>query len=650
MRALPAEEQERTRSSELGQPGVLYLGRGADQQSDSRTGAVAGARADQTNVTLDGVDDNDQEAGFAFTGVLRSTLDSVQEFRVTTTGANADEGRSSGGQVSMVTKSGTNQFHGSAYEYNRNTFTVANDWFNKAAQLSSGEPNVPGKLIRNTFGAAVGGPIKKDKLFFFGNYEGQRTSENKQVSQTAPTASFKAGNISYPSNGSTVTLTPEQIAAMDGAPDGSDSCSMEGTCPWGAGVNPNAIAYFNQFPTANGNALGDGLNLGSFTFSSPHPGSLNTSIAKLDWTISQNNQFFVRGNLQKDTQAGILQFPGQLPSFSYVDNSKGITAGDTWSFTPNLINDLRYGYIRQGYSNRGTGSGEYVEFRFFSQFEPETRSTIVNVPVQNVIDTVTYTKGRHTISGGGNWRLIDNNRSSDANSYSSGSTNVYWLDNAGNIAGSGGSLDPGAFGLPAVDSGFDNSYAIAIGAIVGLVPETSGQYNFGVSKDGKTGAQFPQGAFIDRSFRANEFEYFIQDSWHARPNLTVTFGLRQSFLQAPYERNGQQIAPTTNMRAWFETRAADAEKGLSTQPDITFAPSGQARGLKPYWNLESNAFAPRLAFAYSPTPLTSIRVGFGTNYDHFGQGIVNTFDQQGSFGLSTGISNPAGSYSINTSP
>jgi len=139
------------------QPGVLYLGRGADKQGDSRTGSVAGARSDQTNVTLDGLDDNDQTQGCAFTGVLRSTLDSVEEFRVTTTNANADEGRSSGGQVSMVTKSGTNQFHGSVYEYNRNTFTVANDWFNKQAQESQGLPNVPGKLIRNTFWGSLGG-------------------------------------------------------------------------------------------------------------------------------------------------------------------------------------------------------------------------------------------------------------------------------------------------------------------------------------------------------------------------------------------------------------------------------------------------------------------------------------------------------------
>ena len=103
------------------QPGVLYLGRGINQNSDSRSGAVSGARSDQSNVTLDGIDNNDQTNGYAFTGVLRTTLDATEEFRVTTASSNADAGRSSGAQVNLVTKSGTNQWHGSLYEYNRNT-------------------------------------------------------------------------------------------------------------------------------------------------------------------------------------------------------------------------------------------------------------------------------------------------------------------------------------------------------------------------------------------------------------------------------------------------------------------------------------------------------------------------------------------------
>src|SRR2546427_492792 len=171
------------------QPGVVFIapkGTQVSELQDSRGGSVNGARSDQTNVTLDGVDNNDQLLGFAFQGALRSTLDSLQEFRVTTSNSNADAGRSSGAQVSLVTKSGTNHFHGTAYEYNRSSLGEANDWFNKKAQLESGLPNRAPHLVRNTFGATVGGPIVKDRAFFFLAYEGQRTHENKQITRVVP--------------------------------------------------------------------------------------------------------------------------------------------------------------------------------------------------------------------------------------------------------------------------------------------------------------------------------------------------------------------------------------------------------------------------------------------------------------------------------
>ena len=109
--------------------------------------------------------------------------------------------RSSGSQVSVVTKSGANQFQGSLYEYNRSSLGEANDWFNKQAELSNGLPDMPGKLIRNTFGASLGGPIQKDKAFFFVNYEGQRTEENQQETITVPTVSMRSGNIQYLATG-----------------------------------------------------------------------------------------------------------------------------------------------------------------------------------------------------------------------------------------------------------------------------------------------------------------------------------------------------------------------------------------------------------------------------------------------------------------
>ncbi len=118
------------------QPGVAYLGTEIDPNTDTRSGAVNGMRSDQSNVTLDDIGVNDQNNGFAFLSILNVPPDSVQEFRVTTADANADSGYSSGAQVALVTKSGTNNFHGSAYEYNRNTLFSANDPFLKNSQGS----------------------------------------------------------------------------------------------------------------------------------------------------------------------------------------------------------------------------------------------------------------------------------------------------------------------------------------------------------------------------------------------------------------------------------------------------------------------------------------------------------------------------------
>ena len=110
---------------------------------------------------------------------------------MTTTNAGADEGRSSGAQVQLQTKSGTNNFHGTAYEYHRPTNTVANDYFNKHAELTSDEPNKPAHLLRNTFGGSFGGPIKKDRLYFFAAYEGQRTRENAQQLRQVPSQTLR---------------------------------------------------------------------------------------------------------------------------------------------------------------------------------------------------------------------------------------------------------------------------------------------------------------------------------------------------------------------------------------------------------------------------------------------------------------------------
>ena len=639
------------------QPGVLYLGNPSENNTmDSRSGSVSGGRSDQGNITLDGMDDNDQINGTAFTGVLRSTLDSTEEFRVTTSNGTADSGRSSGAQVSLITKTGTNKYHGAAYEYYRPTNTVANQWFNKYQENLLGQPNVPQKYVMNTFGAAVGGPILKDKLFFFGNYEGQRKAISDVVTQTFPTQQFYSGQLGYQdTNGNTQWLNAAQVTALDETPDPNSGEACNPTI--GCGPNPNVQSYFQPLAAKGfyGTAptVGDGINNAGFIFSSPAPATLNTSIFKLDYNLSNTQHLFVRGNLQKDTQSGDENAPGQPAIYTLIDNTKGLAVGHTWTPTSNLVNDVRYGFIRQGYSTRGvsTGTGDWVNFRFLSQptgaaTGPTTslaHTTIVNVPVQNIVDNLTWTKGTHTLSFGGNWRGIENNRGTDANSYSSASSNPYWLANGPN--------DPSQLGpsFTPVGAGFSNSYEIAYDTLVGTVPSTTQQYNYSVTGP-TSGNLFADGAFIDRHFRANEFEYYLQDSWRVRSNLTITFGMRHSLLQAPYETNGQQISPTVDTRQWFLKRGQAAAQGQVFEDALSFMPSGKANHQPGYWAKQKANIAPRLAVVYAPDSKTSIRAGAGMYYDHFGQGIVNSFDQEGSFGLSNSVNSPAGNYSIQDSP
>jgi hypothetical protein len=703
---LPSEGRDPAAILSL-QPGVVFIGKTTNDQqdNDSRGGAVNGARSDQTNVTLDGLDDNDQLKGYAFEGAMRPTLDSLQEFRVTTGNYDAASGRSSGAQVNLVTKSGTNSFHGSVYEYHRPTFDVANDWFNKQSQLNNGLPNRPQHILRNTFGGTFGGPIKKDRFFFFAAYEGQRTADQVQTNRIIPTPSLVAGNIKYlcnpndpncllgdpNANGVTVdpggstfnglyvaTLTPSQIASLD------QGCAGNGTCPatpGSAGPGPNGLianigganpnALFTKYPAPNcpacGNATngsGDLLNTSGFTFPGNDPTKLDTFIVKLDYklTANGNQSLFIRGNLQNDHEAKPPQFPGQPPNDFITNNSKGIAAGHTYVISNNLINSFRYAFVRQGLGQGGLNSQNYNTLRGLDDTQAlnphDTPSIFTNVPVHNFIDDVSWTKGRHTLQFGTNWRLIHNNRASNAQNLSSGYANLYWMSPSF-ISGTGASLDPAINPLfPAVDTSFGTSYDFAAVQVAGLMSQV-----YSVTNQDKNANLIPNGDLVPRHFHNFEGEMYIQDKWNVTSNLTVTYGVRYSLLQPPFEADGNQVSPTINVHQWFENRITSMYQGVVNQPELTFDLSGQANGKKPFWAWNYKNFAPRFAIAYSPHAASgfwhsllgdhgksSIRAGYGLYYDHFGEGVVNTFDRQGSWGLTTTISNPAGVLGVDTTP
>lgn len=621
------------------QAGVTYFGKGSDYgrptgsggaipTADRLNGSVNGSKPDQNNITLDGVDVNDQNTRNAFQSVLRVTLDSVQEFRTTTQNPTAEQGRGSGAQIALVTKGGTNEIHGSLYEYHRNTITSANDFFNNL----SGVPRA--KLIRNTFGASLGGPVKKNRLFYFGNYEGRRDASEANATRTVPTALFRQGTVQYLNkSGGVSTLTPVQLKSID---------------PAGIGVNPAVSSVLNSYPLPNDDTVGDGLNTAGFRFKASTPVRLNTYIAKIDYVVdsSNKNTVFWRGNLQNDNLGGTPQFPGQAPSSVTLDNSKGYATGWTSLLSSNMVSTFRYGYTRSGHENTGIENAPYVSFRGLSTLNATTTGLARIIPVHQFGEDLSWTKGRHDVRFGGVARIIRNNATNFSGVYPDGSITYSYL------AGTGASLKPAD-----LSSSFSTSYRAAAVNLLGPVSFAEVTYNY--SLDGKTLAF---GTPVKRSYGAEEYEMYANDTWRVAKNLTVTAGVRYSLAPAIHETNGYQVSPTFDLANWFAQRGnlANAGKSQADAGPVSFVLASSKQG-KPLYDTPKLNFSPRLAIAYSPTAdsglskfffggpgKTSIRAGFGMFYDLFGMSLMRNFDSNAP-GLSTQFQTPA-SANLATNP
>jgi hypothetical protein len=658
------------------QAGVTYTGNRSDinKDVDSRSGSVNGAHSDQSNITLDGVDVNDETHGYAFTSVLPVSLDSVQEFRVTTSNYNADSGRSSGAQVSLVTKSGTNSFHGSAYEYHRNTLTSANDYFVKQAQLQSDDPNEPPKLIRNIFGASLGGPVWKNRLFFFANYEAYRQAEQNSVVRIVPSAAMRDGVLQYqcddPSACPGGTVVGLSGAAYTIAPgnQGISPAQLQTLDPQHLGNNPVVTNYLKSFPMPNDNTQGDGLNEVGFRFRGPISTNNNWYIARLDYklTANGNHTLFARGAMRNDTQGGVPYLPGQSPEQTLADYSKGITIGYTGVLTSSIVNNFRWGFTRQSFGQFGNSDDPQILFRGLNDNGTTNNSSLAvvrnntfQVPVHNLTDDISWLKGRHTWQFGVNVAFMRNPRTNTLSSFSDGSANPGWLPAAG-VAGTGTDMDPGANGLPAVAGGFSSGYDFPLLTMLGAITEVDAQYNYKLD-----GSVLPQGAPITRNFATNSYEFYAQDSYKMRPNLTLTLGLRYSLFPAPYETDGFEAVPTINLGNWFSTRADNMVQGIGSWADplVSFELGGPANHKSGFYSTDFHNFAPRLGVAWSPNyndgllkalfggpGKSSIRAGFGIVYDRVGQGLLSTFDRRGSFGLSTLLASPNGLTTLATAP
>lgn len=639
------------------QPGAVFIPTSNANTVDPRYGAVAGSRADQQNVTLDGIDVNDPQLQAAYTSAVRMTQDALQEFKVSTTNYGAEAGRSSGAQVSLVTRSGTNQYNGSGYWFLRRTQTSANEYFTKLAQVLSDQPSVAPKLDKDIVGAAFGGPVRRNKLFFFGNFEKFKENSESPVVRSVPSASFRDGVIMYRCQvagscpGGSVQgfsashavqpgwfgLSPTQVASLD---------------PLGIGPSRAAAQHFSQYPLPNEPGL-DGANIMDYRFSAPITNDFNTFIGRVDYRISDNQSLFGRFNMQDDTINSAPQFPGQTPRSQGLQNNLGFAMGYDRAIGSSLANSFRYGMTRIDSSTKGLLNSNAVSFRFISDFNALTSSSARETPTHNIVNDLSWLRGTHTLKVGTNlrWTRIPSTR--DSGSWLSTVINPSWVSGVGQTFRPGGPncTTPGCTLYPAVASTFRAGFADAWLNSLAVLSQANLRANYD-----KQGNLLAVGNPVSREYASNEYEFYLQDSWRVRSNLTVTAGLRYGLYSPPYEVNGLQVAPTISMGQWFNDRVANMQKGIPSNqsPTITFDLAGPENGRQGFYETDKNNFAPRFSAAWTPHATTGIlgwltggdkmvvRAGYSKVFDRIGQGLALNFDQNLSFGMSTSLSSPFG--------
>ncbi len=636
------------------------------QPGVTQTGEVLGARRDQNNITLDGVDvNNNQTSGITsaltngsqsgaaantpgFNAALLVPLDSVEEFRVTVAGQTADEGRSSGGQVSLITKSGTNALHGSLYEYNRNTLLAANDFFNNQAGVGRSP------LVRNQFGASLGGPIVKNRLFLFANWERRIDASSTPETATVPSATLRQGEllaaVSNGTNSFVQTLSPAAVQAID---------------PLGLGFNPAMKAYLNSFPMGNDPALSldNDLNFNGLRFNAPLDLDQTAYVAKADYNIDAagKHKLSVRGTLDAASQDLIAApLPGGAPSQLLLDNSRGLAANYTWIATPNLINSVKYGITRLGLNESGT-LGTALSFAGITSPENyRVRPSIQIMPTTTVGDDLTWTKGRHTVTTGIDFRFIRNTHDNYVNSFPSYSFNRNTL---GGLGGDATTFVQNYINQQLGTSGLKLTQASAVqqglGDLLGLINQYSATYQYT-----KTGSVIPFGTPAAREYAVNDYEQYVMDTWRVKSNLTITAGLRYSNATTPWEVNGTEVVTTVPLQTYFAERVAAMNAGTPSyaikDASLTYALGGSANN-KPGWYQRANLnLAPRLAVAYAPDSDSNwfdkllgkgsvLRGAFAMVYDQYGNDMVYNVDQSGSPGLASSVTQPVNT-NFTTSP
>jgi Carboxypeptidase regulatory-like domain len=557
---------------------LILLSPGTSQTTSYLGGfTVNGSRERNNNFLLDGSDNNDTSVPGGPSGALSINPDSAQEFRVITNNFNSEYGRNTGAIVDVVTRSGSNEFHGGAYEFGRwNSFGGARDWFNRAVDPASGQPQPMDPYIRNQFGYSFGGPIIKDRTFFFVNQEFQRFRTTLTNSAVVPTAAFKTGVFSY--LGQPIDLTQSGANNAYGLP-----------------LDPTAQKILALYPTPTSSP--DGL-VGTVFFPSASKQNSWEGVVKIDHRFTNKHSLSMRYAYNDFSDPDPFHddiLPGNVGATGEKAINQGVVANLTSVFRPTVINNVMFGWnhIFAGFTctNRTFDSigqldafGNATDY-YLSPFTGMGCTALVSngqarrTGTTSYSDTLSWVKGAHTLKFGFDFRNV--REGGDNNFFSRRQVDLRaFTATQGQLS----LINP-----PATDS---SALEDAASALYGFV------YNdFAGEFFNKSAMRVPSD---NKIFHQHEYDWFAQDTWKVRSNLTLTLGLRYQLDGVPYEENANF-------------------SNLLTPPDafpVVFSTVGPGTG-KQIYNSDYSNIEPRIGFSWDPwrDGRTAIRGAFGIFHD-----------------------------------
>jgi hypothetical protein len=630
----------------------------------SLAGNVSGAAIDQNKVLVDGGNNTDDMAGGSNsytpgngyagtgstggtpTGVLPTPVESIEELKVSTMGQTADFGGAAGSQIQMVTKRGSNSFHGAAYEYYfGSNVGAANLWRNNHTPSPIfGTPFTPLPAThRNRYGGALGGPLTPKflggKTYFFVNYEAMRFPLTGTYEGPTPTATYRAGVIMLPTaNGN----QPFNINASPVTVNGVTypGCGATSSCdPRGLGVNPLIQKIWNTMPLPNdpsyvSGAPGDGYgNSGGYLAPISLPQNSDFIVGRIDHDFGERNRFMVSYrdydyHLMTSNQADVGGILGGSAGSWTATAPRAVkpsywVAALTTTINSSMTNSFRFSYTRnfwQWFTAAGppqfAGLGGVVEIGGEGTTGGISNALIpYNVNTQNtrqrfwnghdyyLTDTISHLKGNHLIQYGGTYQRNNDLHSRNDNGVTIDTSITYLAAMTG--TGVPTAIPASAFTLPpGVSSGALSNYETLLAQATGMLAGTQLMY----TRNGSSLTLNPPGLFAFDQSIIPSYEAFVTDTWHVKPHLTLTYGLSYELEMPPYEVNGKQVqmvddaANPIDIKSYMTNRQAAALQGQVYEPQIGFALIGNAAGGQNKYPYDTfyGGLSPHVSLAWNP--------------------------------------------------